>query len=103
MDLERVDKTMRYTIFVDDNFHYGEEEERYKLGEFSSCEEAITVCKRIVDEFMEKGYRKDISFKELWEGYMMYGEDPFIQSDDPECNFSAWTYAKKRCVELIQS
>jgi hypothetical protein len=49
---------------------------------------------------MRQGYREEISFKELWEGYMMFGEDPFIVSDDINCRFSAWTYAKQRCREL---
>jgi len=38
-------------------------------------------------------------FKELWEGYMLYGEDPFIANDDNEDKFSAWGYAKQRCLE----
>jgi hypothetical protein len=91
---------MKYTIFVDDNFHNGAEEERYLLGEYESYQEAVAVCKKIVDDFMSKGYRNGMSFKELWEGYMMFGEDPFIESKDPECTFSAWSYAKQRCVEL---
>ena len=91
---------MKYTVYVDDNFHMGDEEERYKLGEYNSCEEAITACKTIIDEFMNKGYKEGMSFKELWEGYMMFGEDPFIISNDTQCKFSAWTYAKQRCIEL---
>ena len=91
---------MKYTVFVDDNFHNGAEEERYLLGEYESCQDAITVCKKIVDDFMSKGYRNGMSFKEMWEGYMMFGEDPFIESKDPECTFSAWSYVKQRCVEL---
>jgi len=91
---------MKYTVFVDDNFHMGDEEERYKLGDYDSCQEAVDACKEIVDEFINKGYSEGMSFKELWEGYMMFGEDPFIQSDDPICKFSAWNYAKQRCIEL---
>ena len=91
---------MKYTVFVDDNFHYGDDEERYKLDEFDTCEEAVAACKKIVDEFFAIGYKEGITFKELWEGYMMFGEDPFIQSSDPNCKFSAWTYAKQRCIEL---
>ena len=30
---------------------------------------------------------------------MMYGEDPFIINDDQEDKFSAWEYAKQRCLE----
>jgi hypothetical protein len=37
----------RYVVFVDDNFHHMDESERYKLGEFSSCEEATEACKKI--------------------------------------------------------
>ena len=91
---------MKYIVYVDDNFHYGEEEERYKRDEYDGCQAAIDACMKIVDDFMRQGYREGISFKELWEGYMIFGEDPFIVSDDDSCRFSAWTYAKQRCREL---
>jgi hypothetical protein len=39
----------RYKIMVDDNFHYMDDEDRYELGIFSTIEEAIAACKRIVD------------------------------------------------------
>jgi hypothetical protein len=55
---------------------------------------------KIVDDFMRQGYREGVTFKEMWEGYMLFGEDPFIESEDAKCNFSAWTYAKERCREL---
>jgi len=93
-------QTKNYIVYVDDNFHHMDESERYKLGEFKNCEEAVAACKKIVDEFLERGYEKGISFKELYEGYTMFGEDPFIVSDDERCRFSAWDYAKKRCREL---
>ena len=35
-----------YTVFVDDNFHYMDESERYKLGEFVDCASAVAACKR---------------------------------------------------------
>jgi hypothetical protein len=46
---------------------------------------------KIVDDFMRQGYREGVTFRDMWEGYMLYGEDPFIESDDPNCKFSAWT------------
>ncbi|MCX6649854.1 MAG: hypothetical protein NTV61_10795 [Candidatus Bathyarchaeota archaeon] len=58
---------------------------------------------KIVDDFMRQGYREGVTFNDMWEGYMLFGEDPFIESDDPKCNFSAWTYAKERCRELTNS
>jgi len=77
-----------------------DESERYKLGEFDTCEEAVSACKKIVDEFLEKGYKKGMTFKELYEGYTMFGEDPFVYTKDKTCFFSAWSYAKKRSAEL---
>ena len=53
---------VKYTVFVDDNFHMGDEEERYRLGEYDSCEEAVAACKMIVDEFLCKGYRDGMSY-----------------------------------------
>ena len=42
----------KYTVYVDDKFHYMDEDERYKLGEFEDCAAAIAACRRIVDEFL---------------------------------------------------
>ncbi len=93
-------QTKKYQVYVDDNFHFMDENERYRLGEFETCEEATAACKKIVDEFMEKGYKEGMSFEELYGGYTGFGEDPFIVSDDKSCFFSAWEYAKKRSAEL---
>ena len=50
---------------------------------------ARAACKKIVDEFLKKGYENGMSFKELYSGYTMFGEDPFIVSNDEKCRFSA--------------
>jgi len=92
---------MKYIVFVDDNFHHMDESQRYKLGEYDSCSEAIDECMKIVDEFIDKAYDDKISYQDLYSGYTMYGEDPFIITEDKECKFSAWDYAKNRCQTLI--
>lgn len=93
----------KYIVYVDDNFHSGDESERYKLGEFETREEALVACRGKVDEFFERINKGEHSFKELWEGYMLYGEDPFIYNDDVnEIKFSAWAYAKERCMEYAK-
>lgn len=89
----------KYLVYVDDNFHIGDESERYKLGEFETREGALVACKSKVDEYFGRIKRGEYSYKELWEGYMLYGEDPFIINDDNETKFSAWEYAKARCLE----
>ncbi len=99
-DPKQKTQTKKYLVYVDDNFHFLDENERYRLGEFETCEEAMAACKKIVDEFLEKGYKEGMSFEELYSGYTGFGEDPFIISDDKACFFSAWDYAKKRSAEL---
>jgi hypothetical protein len=89
----------KYLVYVDDNFHNGDESERYKLGEFETREEALAACKQKVEEYFERIEKNKYSFKELWEGYMLYGEDPYISNDDSAEKFSAWEYAKQRCME----
>jgi hypothetical protein len=34
--------------------------------------------------------------------YVTFGEDPWICSEDSECKFSAWNYARERAKELVQ-
>ena len=89
----------RYSVYVDDNFHGGDEGERYKLGEFETREEALTACRQKVEEFFERLEKGKHSFQDLWQGYMMYGEDPFIANDDDGERFSAWEYARQKCLE----
>jgi hypothetical protein len=91
----------RYAVYVDDNFHFLDESERYRLGEFSSCEEALRTCKEMIDEFFDKDFDVNITYEELYGGYTMFGEDPFIVSDDEGCFFSAWDYAKEKSREIV--
>lgn len=87
----------KYTVYVDDNFHYMDESERYRLGEFDDCAAAIAACKQIVDEFLLPNCGKS---EDLFASYTMFGEDPYILTDDPNCKFSAWGYARERVREL---
>jgi hypothetical protein len=92
----------RYTVYVDDNFHYMDEEERYKLGDFASLDEAMVACKRVVDAFLKDETSLEGPGAERYRQYTNFGPDPFIVSDDPvaeEQRFSAWSYAERRCAE----
>jgi hypothetical protein len=91
---------MEYTVWVDDNFHYMDESERYRHGVFSDPKAAVAACKRIVDECL--GNPSAEGPDAMYTGYTMFGEDPWISSADPGCQFSAWNYAKARCHELAR-
>ena len=91
---------MGYKVFVDDNFHYMDPDERYHLGEFESLDAAVAKCKEIVDEFLSANYEPDMTADRLYTLYQHFGEDPFIVGDESGVPFSAWEYAKLRCGEI---
>jgi hypothetical protein len=97
---------MPYQVWVDDNYHIGDESERYELGEFASYDEALHAAKRIVDESLSSGYQPGMTAEQLYNGYSGFGEDSFIVAVAPsrkvKPEFSAWEYAKARCKEICK-
>ncbi len=90
-----------WTVYVDDNFHYMDEDERYCLGAFDSIDAAVAACRNIVDEFLKDNPAKTAD--ELYDQYTSFGEDPWIKGPFPASDapsFSAWSYARQRCNEL---
>ena len=90
-----------YRVFIDDNFHYMDEEYRYQQGAYGDWESAVAVCKRIVDDFLQQNYKPGMKSQELWQQYRDFGEDPFILGPGTDARaFSAWNYARDRCKEI---
>lgn len=89
----------KYTVLVDDNYHYMNEEYRYTLGVFDTKEEALQAAKSIVDSFLLEYYKPGTTAESLYNGYVGFGEDPWGSG----LGFSAWTYAKQRCAEICGS
>jgi hypothetical protein len=92
---------MPFTVIVADNFHYMDESENYRLGDFDTLEEAMDASRRIVDEYLTSAYTPGMTAVALYDSYVNFGEDPYILSADIEgVIFSAWTYAKERCESI---
>lgn len=89
-----------WTVYVDDNFHYMDEDERYIHGRFSRYEDAVAACKKIVDEVLQDDPAK--TSEDLYDSYVGFGEDPWIKGPTPPGSepFSARDYARQRCNEL---
>src|SRR3989304_9410068 len=87
-----------YVVFVDDNFHYMDESERYENGDYDTFKEAVKACQRIIDDCLSGLYEPGMSSKELFDQYVFCGEGPFIRGR--KSDFSAWDYAKRRCEAL---
>jgi hypothetical protein len=93
---------MKYQVYVDDNFHYQDESERYLAGEYDTVEDAIAEAKGIVDEFLQQEYRPGMTAEELYD-HVSFGDDPSIRSEDKKgSEFSAWDYAKQQSEELCR-
>lgn len=88
---------MKYTVYVDDNTHFMDESERFKLGEYETAEDAVKAAKYLVDKFLVQNYKPDMLSETLYENYTIFGKDPFIVPQDEESKFSAWDYAKEQC------
>jgi hypothetical protein len=91
---------MSYKVFVDDNFHYQVNSERHELGEYESYEAAVTVCKRVVDQYLSSAFKEGVTAAELYRSYITFGQDPFVVPGPEKASFSAWAYAKRRCSEM---
>ena len=86
----------KYSVYVDDNFHYMQEDERYTLGVFDTEEEAVQAARNIIDKFLLESYKPGQSTGQLLEAYTFFGEDPWI----PQSIFNARNYARERCEEI---
>lgn len=83
-----------YTVMVDDNFHFMDEDERWTAGTYGSLREALDKCLQMVGQDLRQGYRSDITATDLYESYTAMGDDPFI-TGPMRTVFSAWNYAKE--------
>lgn len=86
-----------FTVLVDDNYHYMDESARYTLGHYATLVDATQAARVIVDEYLESTRTAEMTADELMASYVMFGEDPFIVSNDPAVGgvlFSAREYAR---------
>ena len=95
-----------YRVLINDNAHYMDDNERSDHGIFADADRAIAACKEIVNEELSTMWKPGMTAKELYRLYIAFGPDPFavpLNPKDPDVEFSAWTYAEKRCKDLSTS
>lgn len=103
--------TKKYTVYVDDNFHFMDESCRSRGIEYDSYDEAEKYCKSIIDDFLIsvikqkshwKQYKDGLTENNLYEQWSGFGEDPFITSKQKNGKqFSSVDYARKRIHQLL--
>ena len=90
----------KYTVYIDDNFHYMDESERLTLGEYPTYEKALSAATRVVERSLADLFERGMKGEELMSSYCMFGEDPFIVPDDGDPRFSARDYAREQCRDI---
>lgn len=96
---------MTFRLFIDDNFHYGDESERVASGEYATLAEAISKAVEIVDDYLQSAYTPGMQSDDLMASYCMFGEDPFIidtESTSRTVLFSARDYAAVACEQMCR-
>ncbi|MEX0910060.1 MAG: hypothetical protein WDZ75_02065 [Candidatus Paceibacterota bacterium] len=96
----------KFLVKVDDNYHYMDESERYTSGSFATLEEAIEECKKIARSSLADMYKEGIEPGTLGAQWAMFGEDPFVYSEEIKFEkppFSARSFIdEKLCKEIIE-
>ena len=91
----------KYTVYVDDNFHYMDESERHKFGEYETLEEAISACKKVVERSLNEFWKPEMSEAELVTQFCFFGEDPWISGGN-DVPFHAKEYAGEKAKQLTK-
>lgn len=96
--------TKKHRVFIDDNYHYMDEDERSAAGSYESLEEALDKCKEITIRSLEDLYEEGITPEKLSAQWSMFGEDPFIVGADGPVPFSARKFiTADLCETIIES
>lgn len=114
----------RYLVRVADNFQYMDSSEWYELGRFAALDEAIEASCKLVTRWLEASYKPGMTATDLYDSFVMFGDDPFITdtyaemdadeleeaepdaeatdvSELPEVLFSAWQFAKRMAPVVV--
>ena len=94
----------KYKVYIDDNYNYMDESERYEVGSYNSLEKAIEKCKKITIRSLEDLYEKGITPEKLSAQWSMFGDDPFIVGGGGSVPFSARKFTTTElCKVIIES
>lgn len=82
----------------------GPTKEVTRIGEAETLEEAITIAKRIVDDFLDREFKAGTPLEDLYPRYKDHGTVPYIFRDDGSTmnvrTFNHFKYALTQCAKL---
>ena len=78
----------KFELFVDDNYHHMDKEERYLHGTYKTYDEAVVAAKKIIDNFFADPAKGNLTAEQLFSGWSHYGDNPFIVGDLSEAHIA---------------
>ena len=84
---------MSFEVLLDDNFHHGDESERFSHGAFATFAAAEAAARAIVESSVRGQIKRGMTTEQLIKAYHTFGDDPFIRPVPADSRFSAWDYA----------
>lgn len=86
----------KFIVQVTDHSHTGEPEGEYIKGEYSTSEEAVGICKKIIEESLDELYGSHMSEDDLMKRFVVFGLEAYCEG------FDSFGFAKecaaKRCL-----
>jgi hypothetical protein len=107
-ELERrfpTDPANPFVVYCSHNCHYEDADEVFRQGAYPTFEAALAACKRMVDQELRNALKPGVLSRaapdELYEYYVAFGVDPFIEGPCNDRSFSSRNYARLRCAQIF--
>lgn len=75
-------------------------EERWEVGAFRVVSEAVAAAKAMVDNFLLRNHKAQLRGRQLYEQFVQYGPDVYVDASIEEPVFLGWEYARRRVRQL---
>jgi hypothetical protein len=95
------------TYFVEGVSKHNEPEQQVRrVGEFATVEEALTVAKKAIEQFLRSEFKRGMEARELFSIYSTRGEHMFVFQDEAGTfnvpGFDHLKYARTRAEEICR-
>lgn len=91
-----------FRVYVDDNYHYMDQDEQWILGVFDTEADAVAAAKSLVTKSVTSMHESGMSAGEVFARYKMFGDDPFIVGEGHDRrSFHAWDFAQSESNRLF--
>lgn len=96
-------QTEQWRVFIEENSHYMDEDERQFLGSYQSYQAAEVACREVVNRSLCELLKPGMTSEELFSLYAGFGEEPYIVGPAVGIPFSGWNYAREQCRSLCST